>query len=375
MKDTIIVFKKELKGILRDKRLLITITLIPLLFIPTLFYFVGQTSSSVKYEKITIAYKESSGFINLLKKNDVELLHIDDVNIAMKFDAWNVFVQEDDKENEITVYINTKLDNFNVIKRRIDYYYSEYKNETIERNLKALKILPSKIYPKKIVIKDVTERKNRYSIVLSFLLPYLILIYLFSNAMGVGLDSIAGEKERGTLQLLLVNRIKRNSILFGKLFATMSVSLTGTVFSLIGIFIAVKMNFMNFESNINFIMKPDDFFFLSLLIISLSMFIVSILIFISTYSRTIKEGQGYVMPIYLLIIILGISSLTPGSSIAIQYAHWPFISSVTGMVKLLVGEYSLQDIFTAMVSNIVLASILIRLSAYFFNKESIIFRK
>jgi len=375
MRDTIIVFKKELKGIFRDKRLLITITLVPLLFIPTLFYFVGQTSSGVKYEKITIAYKESSGFIDLLRKNDIELLHIDDVNLAMKFDAWNVFVREDDKQNEITVYINTKLDNFRVIKRRIDFYYSEYKNETIEKNLNALKILPSQIYPKKIVIKDVTVRKNRYSIVLSFLLPYLILIYLFSNAMGVGLDSIAGEKERGTLQLLLVNRIKRNNILFGKLFATMSVSLTGTIFSLIGIFIAVKMNFMNFESNINFIMKPDDFLFLSLLIISLAMFIVSILIFISTYSRTIKEGQGYIMPIYLVIIILGISSLTPGSSIAIQYTHWPFISSITGMVKLLVGEYRLQDIFTAIVSNIVLASILIRLSAYFFNKESIIFRK
>ena len=59
---------------------------------------------------------------------------------------------------------------------------------------------------------------------LGMVLPYIISILLCAGAMSLGSDSIAGEKERGTMATMLVLPVKRSHIVYGKLLALMTLS-------------------------------------------------------------------------------------------------------------------------------------------------------
>ena len=72
-----------------------------------------------------------------------------------------------------------------------------------------------------MVIQDEAKASNK---AVGMMLPYFITILLFAGAMGIGTDMIAGEKERGTMASLLVSPVKRSSIALGKVFALMLVA-------------------------------------------------------------------------------------------------------------------------------------------------------
>ena len=373
MKDSFLMFKKEMTAILRDKRLILTVTLIPFLFIPAIFYVNGMGQWGKEQKKFVIAYNKKVPFISFLDKNKLQTVKIVDKNNALNFDAWDVYLYKPstDTSNPI-VYVNAKNSDVNGIVKTLERYYLSFKNSYIKDKLKAMNIPVEKVLPENIKIVRVNEENKT---IISFLLPFLILVYLFANAMGVGLDSIAGEKERNTLQLLLVSRISRNSILYGKLFSTMIISLTGAVFSILGLIFAYLLKFLPAIGNSTLNMTPVEFILFSLIIITLDMLIVSLLIVVSSYSKTVKEGQGYILPIYFIVIILGMAAINPSSAIAQNFSKWPFMDSLLSMQSILNGTIPFSLVIETLILNITLTAIILKITTLLFNNESIIFRK
>ncbi|NIA22971.1 MAG: ABC transporter permease subunit [Proteobacteria bacterium] len=372
MKDSILLFKKEMIAIFRDKRLILTITLIPFIFIPAIFYFNGIGQGTKPIKNFIIAYNEKVPFVSFLQQYNFQTVKIIDKSNALKFDAWDVFIYSSKEDTLLKIYVNAAKSSSGGIIKTMERYYLSFRGVYIRDQLKSMKIPINKVIPQTVKIVRINENKNS---IVSFLLPFFILIYLFSNAIGVGLDSIAGEKERNTLQLLLVNRISRESILFGKLFSTMTVSLTGAIFSILGLLVLYVFKIIPNAGSTLLNVTPANFTLFAVIIITLDMLVVSILIIISSYSRTVKEGQGYILPVYFIILILGMAVMNPDSSIVSNFANWPFINSLLSMQNILNGDIHVGYIIWTIASNILFTIIILKAATVLFNRESVIFRK
>lgn len=145
--------------------------------------------------------------------------------------------------------------------------------------------------------------------VLGSMIPYFVTILLFAGAMGIGTDMVAGEKERGTMASLLVSPIRRSSIVLGKVFALMIISGVSSVVY-VGALVAFMPQMMGgMGDGISLSLSAAQIAMLAALLIAIAFLYSAIIVLISVFAKTVKEASSYVMPAYMLILVLGITTM------------------------------------------------------------------
>lgn len=233
---------------------------------------------------------------------------------------------------------------------------------------------------------DASPEQERRSGQLAFLIPLLMLNFILTGAMATALDATAGEKERGTLESLLVSPVRRGEVVAGKLLATTLTALTTACFSVLGFVVSGVLARAALGSG----GTPDELaqafggqLTLTLIsgltllatVISAALLISAVLIALSIYARSYKEAQTYVTPLSLLIVFPAVllqfsDFLTLGTGI---YAI-PLFGSMVSILDTVRGNLTPGHALTAIASNLLgagLASLLARRS---FGREEVIFR-
>jgi sodium transport system permease protein len=130
--------------------------------------------------------------------------------------------------------------------------------------------------------------------------PYLIIISLFVGGMYLAIDSTAGERERGSLEPLLINPVSRTDLVAGKAAAVLLFTLVALVETLIGF--AAILNFVPLERYLGVQMNLPPRSLLSILIVSvpLMVFVVGLQMMIASYTKSFKEAQNYISVLLLV---------------------------------------------------------------------------
>ena len=117
------------------------------------------------------------------------------------------------------------------------------------------------------------------------MLPFLVVIFIFAACMSITLESVAGEKERGTLATILITSAKRSHVALGKVIPLSCISAIGATSSFLGVALSMPklmgMNVGGFIGSVGFL----GYFLLFLLILSVVPLIVSLVSVVSTYSK------------------------------------------------------------------------------------------
>lgn len=197
---------------------------------------------------------------------------------------------------------------------------------------------------------------------------------------GIGPDSIAGEKERGTIATLLVTPVKRFEIAIGKVMSLSVISLMGATSSFIGIIFGLK-NMLNSasggETGIDAsIYGVNDYLMIVVVLFATVLVIVGIISVISTYAKTIKEAGMFIMPFYLVSIIIGLSSMFSGEAATNTLLYLvPIYSSVNMLISILTFNVVPMQLLLMVVSSVVYVSILIYVMNRLFQSEKVMFSK
>ena len=390
------IFKKELIDVLRDRRTLFFMVVIPVVVMPVLIFislkFQEYQNKKSEEKILNIALVNESGetkirdyILNQKGVNLIEDIDADSLEAGIKSDSLQggLYIGKNFLNNistnqmgAVEIYYKSS-DLMSKAKKRINNALDQYKNEVVAGRLLRFDIDKNLLEPLQIIDKDMSTKKETIGKALGGLVPYMLVIFIFLGAMYPAIDLGAGEKERGSLETLLSSPATKFEITVGKL---MVVSLTGLVSGLISVVgITAPMYFIDnipdqIKSTVLEIISPFMIISVIFLMIPIAIFFASMLLSISFYARSFKEAQSLMGPLNIIIIVPLMLTLGPGIEIDHITALIPLINVGLLTKEILAGSVEPIYFIETLSSLLFFAAIGIRFSVYWFNKENTIFR-
>ena len=393
-KNIRLILVKELVGTIRDRRTIMAMVIIPLIFYPLLFtgigYFnkLGSTKSEEAISNIVIC---GGGFapqlVKCLHDNEkIEILNIkDDPSFKLKNgDVQAVLEIPSDFKYKIdqgaAVKLILKYDateaKSRIAQKRVSQIMEKYKSEIILQRLSQLGLKEEFITPIILEEENIAPAEKTASSFLAVLLPYLIIILIFAGAMHTAVDITAGEKERGTIATLLVSQISRLELVLGKCFAVMLISFTSMVLGLLGLTLAFLSgaSIAGGIEGAKFGISINTIFLIFLVLLPLVGLASAVLVMVGIFARSIREASSYITPIYMLTIFLGIISISQGIELTDKMFLVPILNSSFVFKELLMGKIYWEHIITTFSANMIIAGFALLKATRLFSKEEVLFR-
>ena len=191
---------------------------------------------------------------------------------------------------------------------------------------------------------------------------FLVVTLIFSSCMSITLESVAGEKERGTLATILVTSVRRTDIALGKVLPLSCIAALGALSSFLGIALSMP-KLMGLELGGMFVEYAfGDYILLLALIVSIVPLIVSAMTAISTYAKSVKEASSYTGVIMIVVMVLSLVSAFL-SGIGDWVAVIPVLGTVVAIQRVLEGGAALLVGLIAIGINLVFTALFILLTA------------
>lgn len=390
------IFKKELIDVLRDRRTLMFMVVIPILITPLLIIgsikFQEYQNKKSEEKILKIAYineSEDSLTKELLSDQKgvkiIEGVPIDSIESYIKSDSLQggLYLGKDflkkiktNSSGDVKIYYKSS-DLMSKSKKRIQAALDIYKEKIIAERLKQLNVDGQILEPITITNIDMATAKETMGKAIGGFIPYVLVMFIFLGAMYPAIDLGAGEKERGSLETLLSSPATKFEITMGKLLV---VSLTGIVSGLVSVLgISSSLFFIDkipvqIQETILELINPFMIFSIIILMIPIAIFFASMLLSISFYARSFKEAQSLMGPLNMVIIVPLFLSLGPGMEMDHATALMPLINVGLLTKEILAGSVELIYFIETLFSLLFCAAIGIWFSVFWFKKENTIFR-
>ena len=220
---------------------------------------------------------------------------------------------------------------------------------------------------------DMATKEEQGMMFISTLMPYLLIIFLFSGAMALVPESIAGEKERGTIATLLVTPLKRRDLALGKIISLSIVSILGAISSFIGILLSLPKLAGGLQIEVAY--SVATYAFIAGVIISLVVLIVSALAVISTFAKSVKEATSYSGSLLAVVTVVGVLSMFGAMGNNVFLNLIPLYNGLNVLSQLFNNNINVLGCSITIVSNLVYTGLLVVLLTRMFNSEKIMFNK
>ncbi len=396
MKKIGIIFRKELKDTLRDRRTLFFMIVFPILIIPLIIGGIPKIMVSMMEKKMT----ERITIAIIGEENSPELMDMfgmaDSINVTfnVEIDSIEQSIRKKDIDGaliipdrfsemvnsmetaQITmVYISS--DDLEATKKRMESVINKYRESKIDQRLDRLKLHSKTLEPVKINHRNIASEKEMIGKLAGGWLPYMFILYCFMGAMYPALDLGAGEKERGTIETLLTSPAGRMEILLGKLGVISLSGFLSAISGIIGLFVGLQfMTELPIEiiTTMKSIIEIKTIALILSLIVPVSIFFSAVLLSISFYAKSFKEAQSLVTPINILILFPALIGLIPGVELTWKTALIPIVN-----ISLVTKEIIAETVSSALLlevygSMIILAVVGLFFTRWWFNWEEVIFR-
>ena len=222
---------------------------------------------------------------------------------------------------------------------------------------------------------DLATEADTAGTFMSSMMPMLLMIFLFSGCMSAAPESIAGEKERGTIATLLITPLRRRDLALGKICALSIIALLSGLSSTIGTLLSMP-TLMQMEGGVGAAYTPVHYLALCLIILSTVLFIVACISLISAFAKTIKEAQTYVTPLMILAMVVGVTAMFGGGASPHLWAYLiPFYNSVQAMAGLFALELNWTHLLLTVGCNLAYTALGVWGLTRMFNSEKVMFQR
>lgn len=396
-----LIFKKEFKELLRDRKTIIFMIGLPLLLFPLIFgvafFFMSNAaekaeSEILKYAIVGEIYAPAIAQEFATKTDKFELIEIEenaDYAGLIKSETLDFVLEipatfSDDVlasgQHQIKLYLNDAGLNkvYGRVSEIVDVYTQAFQNDAFKRLGVNEEQQQALLAPIVIEKQNIADDREVWGERLGGVLPYFIFILCLQGAMAPASDLGAGEKERGTLETLLISPMDRYKLVLGK-FLTIGVAglitalITVSSMALWGVVLSQGMA-VEFVVEVMAMVGILDFILIFLMLIPVVAIFAAVLLSLSIYARSFKEAQSYMGSLIMVVIFPVIIAMMPGVELKGGWVWVPLTNVALAMKELFKGTMDYFALFGIFTSTAAIAGALIMFCVYWFNKEKVLFR-
>ncbi len=396
LRKTKIIYFKEMLDTLRDRRTLISMILIPIILFPALM--IGMSSVMVmmiekteaEVTKIVIIGKEFAPELvsriddqktfQIVEEDDLESALKDKrISAALQFpDDFEKKIRDEDSTEAIIYYDAAELKS-EIASEKLKDKLKDYQDSVVTKRLTDRQVDKSLLYPIKVRKENLATQEKMSGFMLAMFLPYLIVILAMSGAMYPAIDLTAGEKERGTLETILVTPVSRLDIATGKFLTVLTASLITILLATASMSLTAGLGFARMgpfasQQQVQFSINPLSIFLLLALMFPIACLFSSALLSVALFAKSYKEAQSYITPLMFLVILPAMISFMPGFDLDWRLVFIPVVNISMAAKEVLLGTYKWGFILLIFISTFIYAGISIFLTKRLFEKEEVLFR-
>lgn len=390
-KDMVTIIKKEFARFFGDKRVVFTTILMPGLLIYLIYTFMGTgmrkemstdegyvanayvqnlpeefapALSELSAEWNPVSEEELEGAKTAIQEKEADILVVFPEDFIARTAAYEVTSGESAPNVEIyynsTEAESTKL--YNVMTEMLNAYEASMANKLDINAGEGVYDLATE--------KDVTGQ------IFAMLLPMLLMTFMFTGCAAVAPESIAGEKERGTIATLLVTPMKRSSLALGKIISLSSIAILSGLSSFIGTMLSLPNLMGSAKSGMNAsVYVLSDYLLLLGIIFTTVLVMVSLISIISAFARSIKEASTAVSPLMVVVMLISLTPMFGSSEKNLGVFFIPLYNSVQSIHGIFSFTYQPVQVVITILVNVVASGLFTWVLTRMFNNEKVMFSK
>ncbi|MDE6064099.1 MAG: ABC transporter permease subunit [Lachnospiraceae bacterium] len=389
--DMLTIIRKEFARFFKDRSLVITTILLPGFLIFLIYSFMGdgmmkEFSTDENYvakayvqnmpAELSPAFEQLSAEWTVVSSSEIE----DTKALIQNKEADVLVVFPEDFIAKVSAY-DVKSGE---IAPNVEIYYNSTEAESA--NLRSILVDILDQYEASMANKfdinagdgvfNLASEKDMTGQIFAMMLPMLLMTFMFSGCMSVAPESIAGEKERGTIATLLVTPMKRSALALGKVISLSCIALLSGLSSFIGTMLSMP-KLMGTEEGVSAaVYVVTDYVMLLGIILTTVLVMVALIAIISALAKSIKAASTAVSPLMIIVMVISLMPMFGGDgekSLAMFFV--PLYNSVLCIHGIFSFTYQPIQIVITIVMNLVYAGALSWVLTRLFNNENVMFSK
>ncbi len=302
------IFRKEVLENLRDRRVLINTLIIgplvgPLIFAAIMTFMFQQTIDRAEAElELPVAgIEHAPNLIGFLERQGVVIKEApEDPETAVRQEEEEIVLRipegfaeswDDGRPARVEILADMSQRYAGTTRSRVQNLLQAYNQQIGHVRLQLRGVSPDITEPVMIRTLDLSTPESRGGMLLAFL-PYVVFLSVFIGAMHMAIDTTAGERERKSLEPLLINPLPRWQIMAGKLLATTAFALATLALGLVAFTWSMRLlpsEQMDMALNLDFFIALKTF----VLVLPVALLAAGLLTILSAFAKSFREAQSY----------------------------------------------------------------------------------
>lgn len=383
------IMRKEFNRFFTDRRLVMTAIILPGLMIYLLYSFMGSAMSDMysvedDFAPTVYAVNAPASIAALAQEAGMTLTDVSPQ------EAEGVRTQIVDKQAELLAVFPADFDAQVAAYApgageapNIELYYNSTDADSSQAHAMFAALLDG--YESSLVNKfdvnrgvdaDLASERDTAGQIFSSMLPLLMMVFLFSGCMAVAPESIAGEKERGSIATLLVTPLGRGELAMGKVISLGCISLLSGASSFLGTMLSLpKLMGAGDVALEAAAYGAGDYAALFAVIASTVLLLTGMIAVLSAFAKTVKEASMLVMPLMIVSMLVGVTSMFGDVHAQLGWYCIPLYNSVQCMSGVLAFSASAAAVGVTVAVNLALAACMTLILRRLFNSESVMFSR
>jgi len=394
-----IVYGKELRDSLRDRRTIISMIVVPVVVIPLMMSVIA----GLMFKTVTKAWQEIPRIMIIGGENSPKAISA--LREAIQFeivptreDFTNQIVEKkiraavklppdfdaaiaSGETARVWIYEYSGEIKSGFAAESLNAFFRNLQDATVHKRLEARGVPVAVLKPFTVGIQNVAPPAKVTGNLLGAILPYIIIMLCLTGAMYPALDLTAGEKERGTMETILCCPVGRTDLVLGKFLMVLTASLGTVLLSLLSsgtTFVIAKrvMAASMLHSPISTLAGMDmgGFTGVLLMLLPVAVFFSAILLMIGLFSKSFREAQSYCGPLMILAIVPMVIAMLPGIDLNASLAVVPLLNISLICKEMIGGTWHWGYIALIFGSTCVYAGAAIAATIWMFHREDVLFR-
>jgi sodium transport system permease protein len=385
------ILQREMLDMLRDRRALISMVMIPLVVFPLLIGLMTriiprmQEKSAAEAKSASVAVRGVSPSIReALEKSGMKLTEPADLKAAVLDKSAGAALEETPgSPSVIYIYVDNSNDTSSATGTRIREVLVDVRDRQVRDGLRASGIDEHVLTPFTIKRTNVAGDRKMSGAAWGSMLGYVLLLFMFTGGMYPVIDMTAGEKERKTIEAFLASPARRSEIVMGKTLAAVIATLATAALTIASLVYSVKNSAGKLQGAQNqefgqamgtIPLDPHSLTLIAAALVPMAIFAASVMFTIALVARSYKEAQTYLMPLILVVIFPALLGGLPGLDITAPFYLIPIFNTSQIIHGILLGDVSMVNYGITLAANLVYAGIAFLLATRMFQDERVLFR-